>query len=117
MTDAEVKRLALEQLDYVKRGRMPPASFRSVGSFCNECEQPRREWYHVSNDVWRKANPVRLGHLCLSCLAKRLGRPLTRADFGDEPVDEDGYKISLSPRSMKAAALACATLRQGVRGG
>ena len=96
MTDAEVKRLALEELDYLKRGRKLPAGFRSVGSFCNECEQPRREWYYMRNDLWQKANPVRHGHLCLACLRKRLGRPLKRADFGQQPSDEDGNPIPLA---------------------
>jgi hypothetical protein len=99
MTDAEVKRLALEELDYLTRGRKLPARFRSVGSFCNECESPRREWYHMRNDVWQKVNPVRHGHLCIPCLKsraqKRLGRPLRRGDFGQLPSDEDGNPIPL----------------------
>ena len=105
MTDTEVKEVHMKALSYLKRGKKVPAKLEARMNICNECESPRREWYHANNDVWRKANPVRHGHLCLSCLAKRLGRPLTRADFGDEPVDEDGYKISLSPRSMNRRSM------------
>lgn len=96
MTDAEVKRLALEALDYLKSGRRIPPKLAARMNVCNECEQPRREWYYMRNDLWQKANPVRHGHLCLACLRKRLGRPLKLADFGQQPSDEDGNPIPLA---------------------
>jgi hypothetical protein len=95
MTDDEVKRLHMLALSYAERGLDAPAWLKARTSVCNECEQPQREWYYLRNDVWKIVNPVRHGHLCLSCLAKRLGRPLTRKDFGQQPSDEDGNPIPL----------------------
>jgi hypothetical protein len=44
--------------------------------------------YHRVHDViWRAAVPDGLGQLCLDCLAQRLGRPLTRADFDLTPSE------------------------------
>jgi hypothetical protein len=95
MTDAEVKKLHMEALSYLKRGRKIPAKLEARMNVCNECEQPKREWYYMRNDLWKKVNPVRHGHLCLACLRKRLGRPLRRRDFGQLPSDEDGNPIAL----------------------
>jgi hypothetical protein len=64
---------------------------------CGDCEQPKREWYQATNEVWRKANPsIWHEHLCLACLSKGLGRPLRRIDFGERPTDADGNAIRLS---------------------
>ena len=99
MTDSEVKKLRIEVLSFLKRGRKIPAKLAARMNVCNECESPRREWYMLRNDLWRIVNPVRHGHLCIECLQRRakerLGRPLRRRDFGDPPIDEDCNPISL----------------------
>lgn len=47
------------------------------------------EYYMLKDFVWLKANPKSRGMLCLSCVEKRLGRPITRKDFKlDVPVNE-----------------------------
>jgi len=102
MTDEEVKRLALEALDYLKRGRKLPARLRRLSSICNDCESPKREWYMVSNEMWRKVNPAVHGHLCLSCLEKRLGRPLRQSDFGEDGIsDEDNVAQTIFQTTVK----------------
>jgi hypothetical protein len=96
MTDAEVRKLNAKALWHVKRGRDIPPKLLARMNVCNACEQPKREWYMMRNDVWQKVNPARHGHLCLSCLEKRLGRALRRSDFADgEVLDEGGNAISL----------------------
>lgn len=102
MTDKEVKKLNREALSYLERGRRIPAKLLARMNVCNHCESPKREWYMVSNAMWQKVNPARHGHLCLSCLEKRLGRPLRRSDFGDEGVmDEYGDQIPLAVKPRR----------------
>jgi hypothetical protein len=100
MTDAEVETLHIEARSFLKRGRRIPPKLAARMNVCNECEQPRREHYMLRNDLWQIVNPVRHGHLCLSCLQRRakerLGRRLRQSDFGpDGVIDEDGNAISL----------------------
>jgi hypothetical protein len=42
-------------------------------------------YYGVHDHVWLQAVPTRHGQLCLHCLKKRLGRPLTDDDFDLTP--------------------------------
>jgi hypothetical protein len=44
-------------------------------------------YYTVHDAVWREAVPDGEGQLCLDCLERRLGRPLTRADFVRTPYE------------------------------
>ncbi len=64
------------------------------------------EWYMVLDELW-----VRIGQpdvLCIGCLEKRLGRPLTAADFSDLPINEPGPRDSVR--------LAAARTRGGLSG-
>jgi hypothetical protein len=51
------------------------------------------QWYMVHDQVWADAGMDDLGGcLCIDCLEKRLGRPLSGADLiPDLPVNEPGY--------------------------
>ncbi len=56
------------------------------GFYCLDCDVDtfiNDEIYMVNNDVWLEANPKKVGMLCIGCLEKRLGRPLTKSDFTD----------------------------------
>jgi hypothetical protein len=44
-------------------------------------------YYLVHDALWLRAVPGGRGMLCLDCLEKRLGRPLTRADFERTPFE------------------------------
>jgi hypothetical protein len=51
-------------------------------------------WYFVYNEVWAAAGLTRFdaGCFCIPCLERRLGRPLTAADFPPVPLnDPDVY--------------------------
>jgi hypothetical protein len=56
----------------------PTLTYRpGLGWAAGECE-----WYMVRDDVWRSAGMTLSGGcLCLECLERRIGRPLTGADF------------------------------------
>jgi hypothetical protein len=44
------------------------------------------EWYMVRDAVWTEARAAD-GYLCIGCLERRLGRPLTSEDFSTAPVN------------------------------
>jgi len=62
-----------------------PAMMKDRSSFlCLDCgvdTDAIDEYYHVTNELWARANPDRAGMLCIGCLEKRLGRELTPDDF------------------------------------
>ena len=55
--------------------------------------RPQRPGNMVSNYVWQAAGGS--GMLCLDCLARRLGRPLVRDDFGDLPCTTGGCAVRI----------------------
>jgi hypothetical protein len=66
----------------------------------NDCTGGRRcrhtgtgwwEWYMVWPAVWSRAvGPDARGYLCIPCLERRLGRPLTGDDFTTAAVNRPG---------------------------
>jgi hypothetical protein len=64
---------------------------------CLVCAQDTNvlnEYYMVHDHIWEAATPDPNGMLCIGCLAERLGRPLTRQDFTDAPVNHPGLSHS-----------------------
>ena len=64
----------------------PPAD----APLCMDCGIDTLEsgdWYMLLDEVWLEANPADVGLLCLDCVGKRLGRPLTPADFAPVPIN------------------------------
>jgi hypothetical protein len=55
------------------------------------------EYYMLRNEVWVVANPEIDGQLCISCVARRLGRTLTSADFTGGRVNTSAT-LRRSPR-------------------
>lgn len=74
----------------------PPSSARPLQVGCLRCGK-KGDWYMVHRHVWlqalpkyqevKAANPDVCIELCFDCLAKRLGRALTIADFTDANVN------------------------------
>jgi hypothetical protein len=65
------------------------------------------EFYMVTDDVWRAANPSLDGMLCIECLERRLGRTLGPNDFSDAPCNSTFVMSErLRQRMNCAAALA-----------
>jgi hypothetical protein len=57
---------------------------------CLDCRKDTfNEYYALKNHLWRRAvdRSQRHGMLCLSCLQRRLGRPLRPDDFLSEPIN------------------------------
>jgi len=60
---------------------------------CDECgidtKTSTEPFYFVHDEIWVEAGmvPDTRGFLCLGCLAKRLGRALTPADFPDVAIN------------------------------
>ena len=53
---------------------------------CLDCDVDTlaiREYYVVHDELWKRANPVIEGMLCIGCLERRLGRRLQLEDFRD----------------------------------
>jgi hypothetical protein len=48
MTDTEVKEVHMKALSYLEHGRKIPAKLMARMNICNECEQPKREWYYLA---------------------------------------------------------------------
>jgi hypothetical protein len=44
--------------------------------------------YMLHDDLWLSIHPEDDGKLCLFCVEKRLGRPVTKEDFGNVPINE-----------------------------
>ncbi len=59
---------------------------------CRHNAGKRWEWYMVWPAVWSLAcgHDDAPGYLCIGCLERRLGRPLTRGDFTLAPVNQPG---------------------------
>ena len=81
-----------------------------LGFHCADCgvgTSTLGEWYMVLDDVWEQAWEGRRKpwhgkfsgqeFLCIGCLEERLGRPLTRCDFPDFPIN-DPAKYDMSDR-------------------
>jgi hypothetical protein len=66
----------------------PSGSRNSV--LCRDCGVDTvkvGEWYLVRDSLWRQAAPDAPGAvLCLSCIARQLGRPLVAKDFTASPA-------------------------------
>lgn len=72
---------------------------------CLDCGWNTRalnEYYRVHDELWQRVVPDKCGMLCIGCLEKRVGRPLTREDFSLEtPINQDSYKWPKSIRFRK----------------
>jgi hypothetical protein len=55
------------------------------------------EYYMLRNEVRAEANPGNDGHLCISCVERRLGRTLTAVDFTGGQVNTS-VTLRRSPR-------------------
>jgi hypothetical protein len=88
---------------------------------CLDCNkntfEGNEDYYFLKNRLWRQLVPrdERHGMLCRACVERRLGRPLTPADFHnkgaddetdpeDQPMQEDDYGIYdlLTPEILDA---------------
>jgi hypothetical protein len=86
--------------------RTPPAApCMDCGTDTTPCRDPRGcphhkrhrckhnsplpwEWYMIEDHLWAQlVGPNAPGYLCIGCLKQRLGRPLTRDDFADRPIN------------------------------
>jgi hypothetical protein len=54
---------------------------------CSADTNKHEQYYALKDRLWRRINPAVDGMLCLPCAEKRLGRPLSRPDFKDVPVN------------------------------
>lgn len=76
-----------------KEEPQPASDTREGGTLCFDCRidtAPDRgfwEWYMVHDHVWEEAQALPIACLCIGCLERRLGRPLTPLDFTDAPVN------------------------------
>jgi hypothetical protein len=58
--------------------------------FCMECDvdtYANEQYYVLKDRLWKRIHPPVDGMLRLSCAEKRLGRPLSRRDFKDVPLN------------------------------
>ena len=58
--------------------------------FCMDCDVDtyvNEQYYMLKDRLWKRINPSVDGMLCLPCAEKRLGRPLSRKDFKDVPLN------------------------------
>jgi hypothetical protein len=61
------------------------------GDFCLDCGRDTIDIGHdymIHNELWLSIHPKNDGKLCLTCVEKRLGRPLSTKDFSDLPINE-----------------------------
>jgi len=87
MTDAEFETLDAELQRLLRsRRRIPPDLLRRLAA-CRDCDWQDPQSYMLKRSLWLQAVPTGRGCLCLTCLAKRLDRPLAPADFADPPDD------------------------------
>ena len=56
------------------------------GFECGDCKASF-DMYMVTDKVWKNAKLKTKDNVCLSCLSKRLDRPLVLEDFNDAPVN------------------------------
>ena len=83
MTDAEFEKLDAQLRRILAHKGRPPRRLLARLVSCRDCDRPDPESYMLPRELWLKAVPSGRGCLCLACLAKRLGRPLTVEDFRD----------------------------------
>ncbi len=109
----------IDALAAVIEGAEAEEETRNAPTLCVDCgvnvlptDQPdRAEWYIVNRDVWEASGIATDGGcLCLACLEKRIGRPLTGHDFPvDIPVNDpavtDTDRYAWSWRTPKLQAL------------
>lgn len=55
--------------------------------YCMDCYKHWGGWYMIHDHLWQKICPGEVGHLCINCCQRRLGRNLTEADFTDAPIN------------------------------
>jgi hypothetical protein len=79
------------------------------------------EYYMVKDDVWEQAWAGRRKSwhaldgqeiLCIGCLEKRIGRTLTKHDFGNAPINDPRFDPNKSARLLDRLTADC-----GIRGG
>ena len=64
------------------------------------CEDKVGEYYTVANDVWAASGLApNGGMLCLACLERRIGRPLTASDFTAMMPTASAWKRHLAERA------------------
>lgn len=77
MTDAEFETLDTDfQRRLRRRRKIPPDLVRKLAA-CRDCDRANPQFYMLKRSLWLKAVPTGRGCLCLACLARCLGRPLT----------------------------------------
>jgi hypothetical protein len=64
--------------------------------YCMDCDADTyvsEQYYALKDRLWKRINPAIDGMLCLPCAEKRLGRPLSRRDFKNKPVNGNQARI------------------------
>jgi hypothetical protein len=87
--------------EHESRDRDPEidTTFRCVD--CGKCTLSSDEYYTVDNALWGETAGMAPdgGMLCLACLERRIGRPLTFADFTALPPTQKVWRRHLAARS------------------
>lgn len=95
MTDEEFDQHDAEFQRLLRQRRRISAALTARLTSCRDCDRPDPESYMLPRCLWLQAVPSGRGRLCLACLSRRLGRPLTFNDFGDLPATIDGDPVEL----------------------
>jgi hypothetical protein len=85
MTDEEFEKLDAELARLVRRRQRIPSSLTRALASCRDCDCYPTEHYMLPRTLWLSVVPSGRGRLCLTCLEKRLGRPLATTDFCELP--------------------------------
>lgn len=89
--------------------RRGPRTITSKLWNCRDCKRNTAllgEYFMVSDDLWRDANPDTLGgFLCVLCLERRVGRTLRPGDFTSCRTNNDP--------TLYRSALLCSRLSKG----
>jgi hypothetical protein len=84
---SDLKERAVLMVDLVKK-RIEQSKKLEQKRNCLDCGQLCGEDYAVTNEIWAQAGLKPYdGRLHLRCLAQRLGRTITRADFTDASIN------------------------------
>jgi hypothetical protein len=87
MTDEEFAALDAAAGYWLRRGRRIPSPIARALASCPDCEAYPTEHCMLPRSLWLAVVLSGRGRLCLSCLKKRLGRPLVESDFSEPPDD------------------------------
>lgn len=81
---------------------------------CRKSTFAVHEIFQLTDRVWRRANPLIVGILCLDCVEKRLGRLLHATDFAPSAINVNGAQVckDLAERLVRAPAPTTARRRQ-----